>query len=369
MTLVILGACGILFSASTARALQIGQVVQKSWWNINGAGCGGTALDPDNGGDRAVKSISKLEVLSQIGQHKAKLHLNTNTFYDPGAAQAAYLYPILFGRPAACWEVAAYVGQNKWHVFRDLACSGGVTSAWRERLGPFCALPDGVLWGAGNQPSRVYAAMLGSGCSVPPGERSRERLTWNALKAKYGKRGSLIGQFTVFFDAITIDVGVDQQTVLDPGIVQSNVTFWNAVAWYAISRGWPAIFVTGTTGQQIFDISWYEAFFQTYDVFSLLGSPPKAYRDHVGGLRIWNCAGNPDAKTALDPFDLSANESSDGALRNLFDELADVPQGTDVICSAKGICDNLLDFAKAIYAQPGNGKSVIKSWIVKLIRG
>jgi hypothetical protein len=378
---VLTGAVMLASSGTAAHALQIGDIVEKAWWNVNGANCAGTALAPDNGGNRAVESLSKLEVLAQVGQRKAKLHLNTNTFYDPGASQAAYLYPILFGRSAACWEIATYVERSQWQVFRELACSPEVSSSWRSRLALFCALPNELLWGnrfgiyrPGNQPSPLYESMLGdqlngNGCPTSASASSEERLYWPKLKAKYGKNGSLIGDFTVFFDAITIDVGVSQQRVFDPGIVASAVTFWNNIAWYAVSKGWPVMLVTGRNGTNIFDIDFYRAWFTTPDVFALPGTMPKTYPQHRADQLALSCAGNPGAKAALDPFDLAGGASADGALRNLFDELANEPQGTDVICTAKGICGNLFDFAKAIYAQPNHGKPLIKSWILTLIRG
>ena len=104
-------------------------------------------------------------------------------------------------------------------------------------------------------------------------------------------------------------------------------------------------------------------------MFALPGTVPKTYAEHVADQRALNCAGSPDAKAAFDPQAAAGKEATDGALRNLFDKLAKVSQGTDVICSDRLICGNLYDFAKTVYALPGNGKSLIKAWIVKLIRG
>ena len=376
LRITLLASAVIIAASSSAHALQIGDTVETAWWNVNAAGCGGTAAAPDSGGDRAVKSLSKLEVLSQVGQKKAFLHLNTDTFYDPGAAQAGYLFPILFGRAATCSEIAAFVGTDKWHTFRDVACRTDVSAAWKQRLAGFCALPDSVVWDwyDSTKPSRVYAFMLGeyldgSGCAATAGARSEDRLYWNKLKAKYGKHSSPIGSFTVLVDAITIDVGVAQQRILDPGMVASTVTFWNNIAWYAVANTWPAKTVTGRNGNTLFDIGWYEYFFQTYVPFSLPGTAQKLYSQHLADQRTLDCAGNPDAKAGFDPQVAAGKEATDGAMRNLFDKLATVSQGTDVICSDKAICGNLYDFAKTIYALPDHGKSLIKAWIVKLIRG
>jgi hypothetical protein len=358
--------------------LQISKKAGAAWWNINGAGCGGTNVSFQDGGGRAINSLSKLETLTQVGQKKTHLHLNTNTWFDPGAAQGKLLKP-----NASCSEVASWVGKSKYRVFRDVACASP------NKPVNFCALPENQLFQANGQPTPVYASMSGDGgCSTVPGTATRERLFWDKLKVKYGvEKAPILGKVKVFFDAITIDVGVDQQRVINPFLAEATVQMWNLAAYNYVAIGGPAITVTGTNGKPVFNLGTYSGFlYGWYKPIALDLSHPttlKTFSQWVDSYKGLACSTNPDAKAALDPTGRGAAEATDGALRNLFDQLAGAPyhEGSDIICTERGVCwipmaadplkGNVLALARTIYTSNPNdhGTPLIKQFILKLVKG
>ena len=270
----LLSGLAIATNVGSAHALQIGDTVGKGWWNVNnvnGTGCGGTFNAPDHGGNRAVNSLSKFEVLTQVGQKKVHIHINTNAWYDPGAAEASYLYQKLYGRFPTCNEIAGYVGQDPYHVFVNMACNTmTVNSTWRTKLASFCSMPDSVLFD-GNRVSAFFQPTIGSvraqapygatTCLMPDGARSRERFSWPKLNVKVGSQKTILGTFKVWIDAVTVDAGPTQQRVLDPDAVTNYTSGMLQVALVTAAKyGANWTYTTrGRTGATVFDLKRYAA--------------------------------------------------------------------------------------------------------------
>jgi hypothetical protein len=372
----------------TAHALQIPKTVGTGWWNVNHtgtAGCGGTYQDLDHGGNRAVNALSKFEVLTQVGQKKVHIHINTNAWYDQGAAQASYLYQKFWGRFPTCAEIAGYVGQSEYRVFAGLACNPNVPAAWKTNLAAFCSMPDSVLYN-GSNPSAFFQPTNGNvaastpyaarNCFTPDGARSRERFFWNKLKVKVGtQKVPVLGTFKVFIDAITIDAGPEQQRVLDPQAVSDYTGRMLQVALVTVGKygqNWNYQ-VMGRNGTPVFDLKRYAA----EDLYTIKGDLSYTISGATKTARNWifdatdqACAKNPDAKTAYDPTDQATREAIDGAMRNLFDNLAKKPYTTDVLCTAKQppLCANLFDLTKTVWnSGPDHGKALIKGFMGQLL--
>jgi hypothetical protein len=377
---------------ANALSIQVGQVIAQGWWNVNHAptgGCGGTSADGSNGaaGHRAVNTQSKFEVLVKVAAKQVHIHINTDATYDVGAAEAAYLWPRFFGTQINCSQVAAFVGQDQFHVFRTLACGGygKINSAWASNLAGFCNLPDSQLFG--NGPSPLFSTMNSayrlvsvpggtSSCLSPDGARSEERFYWPGLNTYVGKQKSPIGTLKVTIDAITVDAGVKQQRMIDPTDVVMMMSTWNTLAYTFVGTfgsNW-SYTTTGNNGQTILDLNKYATQVTGTIIGGIqlnIGGQSQLAWQYLTKATATGCALNPDAKTAFDPSDNAVAESVDGAMRNLFDNLAGKPYTTDVLCTAKQppLCANLFRLTQTIWnSGPDHGTALIKGFIGQLLK-
>ncbi len=396
-TVALAMAVGVSALPAHALTIQVGQTIATGWYNVNHAPTGGctnnASTDGSNGaaGHRAVNTISKFQVLTKVAAKQVHIHINTDATYDVGAAEAAYLWPKFFGTQINCSQVASFVGQDQYHVFRTIACSPSIASAWKSPLAGFCNLPDSQLF-AGNGPTALYSTMLSSyrlvtvpsgqfTCATPDGGRSEERFSWPGLNVNVGKQSSPIGTLKVTIDAITVDAGVNQQRVIDPTSVVIMMSTWNTIGYTFVgtfgATNW-AFTTTGRDGNTILDLNKYANDVTGTIIGGIqlnIGGKTQLTWQYLTTMTATGCLLNVDAKTAFDgSSDAAVSESVNGAMRNLFDALAGKPAGTDVLCTAKTppLCApqaNLFLLTKAIWnSGPDHGTALIKGFIGQLLK-
>jgi hypothetical protein len=394
-TIALAMAVGVGGLPAHALTIQIGQTIATGWYNVNhvpASGCtNNSSTDGSNGlaGHRAVNTVSKFQVLTKVAAKQVHIHINTDATYDVGAAEAAYLWPKFYGTQINCTQVAPFVGQDQFHVFRTIACSPSINAAWRSSLTTYCNVPDSQIF-SGNGPSAFSSTMLSAyslavypgsrwSCATPDGARSEERFAWPGLNTDVGKQSSPIGTLKVTIDAITVDAGVSQQRVIDPTTAVLLTGIWNTIGFTFVGTFGATNWLYTTTarnGQTILDVNKYANQVDNTIIGGIqlnLGGKPQPVWQYLTTATAAGCALNPDAKTAYDSSDNAVAESVNGAMRNLFDALAGKPAGTDVLCTAKQppLCApqaNLFLLTKAIWnSSPDHGTALIKGFIGQLL--